>query len=199
MHLKVGITGGIGSGKTTVCRIFEILDIPVYYADERAKILMQEDEQVHWQIIQLLGEEAYTSSGELNRNYISSRVFHKRELLQALNRIVHPAVARDGDRWQESQKDKAYTLKEAALLFESGSYQHLDRIIEVFAPRELRLQRVVQRDRVGREQVEARMDKQWPEWKKIIMADEVILNDGRHSLVEQVLKLHRRFLDSIRK
>lgn len=188
--LKVGITGGIGSGKTTVCQIFEALGIPVYYADQRAKWLMVHDPALVAGIKQLLGGQAYLADGSLDRAYIARRVFNDAELLQQLNLLVHPAVAKDGERWHCAQKGVPYTLKEAALLFESGSYQAMDKMITVFAPEEMRLQRVLARDGGEPEAVRARMKNQMPEEEKMRRADFVVYNDGRRSLVQQVLEIH---------
>ncbi|MDX1667272.1 MAG: dephospho-CoA kinase, partial [Saprospiraceae bacterium] len=165
--LKVGITGGIGSGKTTVSRIFESIGIPVYYADDRAKWLMKNDAQIVRKIKKAFGEEAYTSEGELNRTFLADRVFGDEEQLRRLNRIVHPAVRRDADHWHLNQSGVPYTLKEAALLFESGSYRYLDRIISVTAPRALRIKRVMKRDGVSRGKVLARIEHQIPEAEKV--------------------------------
>lgn len=189
---QVGITGGIGSGKTTTCRIFEQLGIPVYYADDRAKALMVEDDALASAIRSLLGEQAYHPDGSLNRAYVASKVFGDTGLLQGLNDLVHPAVAEDGHAWHQRQRDVPYTLKEAALLFESGSYKALDKIITVTAPKELRLQRVMERDGSRAEEVRARMNQQMPEKEKVALADFVICNDGRQSLVQQVVEVHRQ-------
>jgi dephospho-CoA kinase len=190
--LKVGITGGIGSGKTTVCKIFEQLGIPVYYADDRAKRLMVEDPQLVRGIMALLGEEAYTPEGQLDRTFVANIVFNNPGKLAQLNDLVHPAVARDGAAWQEKQTEVPYTLKEAALLYEAGSYRALDRMICVVAPEEMRIQRVMERDRVDRAAVLARMDKQWPQAQKARLADFLIYNDGTQSLVQQVVRIHKR-------
>jgi len=189
--LKIGITGGIGSGKTTVCRIFEALGIPVYYADERAKWLMAHCAELRASITAAFGAAAYTDEGHLNRAYLADVVFNDSQQLNRLNALVHPAVGKDAAFWHAQQQDVPYTLKEAALLFESGSYQQLDRVITVFAPRELRLQRVMRRDGVSSEQVQARMARQLPEEEKINRADYVIYNDGRASLVRQVWAIHQ--------
>ncbi len=190
---KIGITGGIGSGKTTVCKIFESLGIPVYYADDRAKALMIENKELVDGIKNLLGEEAYFEDGSLNRQHIASIVFKDKEKLAKLNGLVHPAVAKDGILWQQSHTIVPYTLKEAALLIESGSYQALDILITVWAPKETRIERVMKRDGTTREEVEVRMDKQMSEFEKLKLADYVIINDGEKSLVQQVQKLHQRF------
>lgn len=190
--LKIGITGGIGSGKTTVCRLFETLGVPVYYADERAKWLMVNDEALIVGIKALFGEAAYQPDGSLNRAYIAERAFHNEPLLEQLNGLVHPAVGRDSLVWFSEHQQSPYVLKEAALLFESGSYRQLDAIIVVAAPEELRIERVMRRDGVSREAVLARIRRQWPQEEKIHLADYVIHNDGQSSLIRQVWELHKR-------
>ncbi len=187
--LKVGITGGIGSGKTTVCKIFDTLDIPVYYADERAKWLMENHEPLVQQITELFGEEAYSSDGKLNRPFIAQIVFNDKSRLEQLNQLVHPVVIEDGDKWHQKQS-APYTLKEAALLFESGSYKSLDKVITVFAPEHIRIERVMRRDGVDAETVKARMRNQMSDEQKMALADFVIHNYGDHLLVPQVLRIH---------
>jgi dephospho-CoA kinase len=188
--LKIGITGGIGSGKTTVCKIFETLGIPVYYADERAKSLMTNDLELIKNIKILFGATAY-ENGILNRSHIAQIAFSDPQKLGQLNALVHPAVLRDGEIWQEAQGNVPYTLKEAALLFESGSYKQLDKIIVVTAPLEERIERVMQRDQVFREEVEVRIAKQMSEEEKIKRADFIIKNDNAHPLIPQVLAIHK--------
>ncbi|MCB0572438.1 MAG: dephospho-CoA kinase [Phaeodactylibacter sp.] len=192
--MKVGITGGIGSGKTTVCKIFEALGIPVYYADTRAKWLMAHDPVLVAGIKQLIGTKAYFGDGGLNRAFIAEAIFGNNEKLQKLNHLVHPAVAEDSERWHNAQKGAPYTLKEAALFFESGNDKAMDKMITVFAPEALRIQRVVERDQSNPESVRARMDKQMPEEEKIRRSDYVIHNDGQHSLIHQVMDIHRELL-----
>ena len=190
---KIGITGGIGSGKTTICKIFESLDIPVYYADDRAKALIIEDVTLVKNIKNLLGEESYLSDGSYNRKYVANIVFNDAEKLKQLNALVHPAVAKDTILWQRSQVSVPYTLKEAALIVETGGHHALDFLITVWAPKAIRIDRVVRRDDISREAVEARINKQMPEIEKLKTAHFVIINDGKNSLVQQVAKLHRRF------
>ncbi len=192
--LHVGITGGIGSGKTTVCKIFEILGVPIYYADERAKWLMEHDKLLAEGIAGLLGGEAYSAEGKLNRAWISGKVFGDPGLLERLNALVHPAVALDGLEWQKRQAGRPYTLKEAALLFESGSYLFLDKIIVVTAPLELRMQRVMARDGVPMQAVKDRIDRQMAEEEKVQRADFVIYNDGNRMLIPQVMAIHRELV-----
>jgi dephospho-CoA kinase len=190
--LKIGITGGIGSGKTTVCRIFETLDIPIYYADDRAKWLMSNDLYLIENIKLLFGNDAYLPDGALNRSHISSIVFKNSSKLSALNKLVHPAVALDGEKWFASLENTPYAIKEAALLIESGSHQQLDKLIVVTAPLEERIRRVMQRDNCSREEVEARISKQMPEAEKIPLADYVIENGGKKLLIPQVISVHER-------
>ena len=186
--LKIGITGGIGSGKTTVCRIFEMLNIPVYYADDRAKWLMQNDPNLKEDILTLLGKNAYLPEGTLNRGYIGEKVFSDKKLLTKLNKLVHPAVFLDGQNWFKEQTTP-YAIKEAALFYETGSYQQMDKMIVVTADREERIRRVMLRDRLERAAVEARMDKQLPEEEKVEKADYVIYNDGREMLIPRILEI----------
>ncbi len=192
--LKAGITGGIGSGKTTVCKVFETLGIPVYYADYHAKQLMVNDPRLVAGIKKLFGPESYFEDGSLNRPYVAGEVFGNDEKLRRLNRLVHPAVAEDSERWHHAQEKVPYTLKEAALLFESGNFNNLDKVITVFAPEELRIKRVMERDEATEESIRARMAKQMPEEEKIKRADFVVHNDGKHSIVEQVLDIHHKLL-----
>lgn len=192
MGLKIGITGGIGSGKTTVCKIFAALGIPIYYADDRAKALMTDDEELKTALIKTFGTETYLSSGSINRKYLASIVFNDQASLEKLNAIVHPAVKKDGVEWAESYSKYPYTLREAALIYESGIDKTLDYIIVVTAPESLRIQRVIQRDSIEEKAVRARIDKQWPEAEKIKRASFIIYNDGKHSLVKQVLEIHKK-------
>jgi len=195
--MKVGITGNIGSGKTTVCKIFETLDIPIYYADDQAKLLMLEDLNVREKIKLLFGIKAYQDDGSLDRKYIGSIVFNNPQMLSRLNYIVHPAVREHSANWAKQNKKSPYVLKEAALLIESENYKDLDKLIVVSAPLDLRVQRVMQRDGVDIEAVMARENKQMNEAKKIELADYVILNDGDHALVPQVQKIHKSLLTLI--
>lgn len=192
--LKVGITGGIGSGKTTVCRIFSTLGIPVYYADERAKLLMTSDADVVTAVKRLFGEEAYDENGQLNRKLISDKVFNNNNLLQQLNGIVHPAVFQDTQKWFQKFQDKPYTLYEAAIMFESGSYKFMDKVITVFAPLEDRIERTLNRDKISRKEVLERINKQLPEEEKIKQADFVIYNDHSQPLIDQVLTIHHHLM-----
>ncbi|MFC3562739.1 dephospho-CoA kinase [Pedobacter jamesrossensis] len=192
---KVGITGGIGSGKTTVCKVFEVLGIPVFYADTEAKDIMMKDSLLIDGIKSTFGAASYFEDGKLNNKHIASIVFNNEAELTKLNALVHPAVFRAFDAWEETiSSNVPYTLKEAALLFESGSYKMCDTTILVTAPLETKLKRVMQRDGVSAEQVKARMDRQLSDEEKAKLASHFITNDEEHSIIEQVLCLHRQFL-----
>ena len=193
--ISVGVTGGIGSGKSTVCRIFEQLDIPVYYADKEAKRLMSHNPELKTQIKSLLGHQAYHSNGRLNRKYVASIIFSDKELLEKLNKLVHPAVRKDAKAWTQRQNSK-YSLQEAALFVENGSYKQLDYLIVVTAPVEMRIKRVVKRDHSNFDEVKRRIDSQLPEIEKKKVADFIIDNSGDVSLIHQVLKIHRKLIDA---
>lgn len=190
--IKVGITGNMGSGKTTICNIFAALGIPIYDADSRAKALMLEP-RLKNQIIALFGTDAYDLQGQLNTPYISQQAFSDATLLTQLNALVHPAVAEDAKAWHEAQSGP-YTLREAALLIESESYKQLDRLILVTAPEKMRVQRVQMRNQWSLEEIKARMAKQMPEDAKRRFAQYIITNDGQKSLIEQVMAIHAELL-----
>lgn len=190
--LKIGLTGGIGSGKTTIAEVFKQLGIPIYLSDNRAKALMLENESLRISIIRLFGNQAYVA-GELNTAYIAEKVFSNHEELKKLNAIVHPVLQEDFEAWSAMQQSP-YIIKEAAILFESGANKGLDKVILVEAPKELKISRVVQRDNVTQEDVLARMDKQWSDEQKRALSDYIIINDEKSSLLEQVLKLHDIFV-----
>jgi len=190
--LSIGLTGAIGSGKSTVARIFETLGIPVYYADNVAKRLMQENLQLVDRITNIFGIGAY-NNGLLNRKYISDIVFSDEAKLKELNAIVHPATLTDAELWISAQTSP-YIIKEAALLFESGSNQMLDYIIGVQANTELSIQRVIQRDHVTEQDVLSRMQKQMDAKEKLSKCDFIIINDETKTLIPQVLELHEKFL-----
>lgn len=194
--LKIGITGGIGSGKTTICKVFETLGIPVFYADTVAKQIMVSDEILVSGVKEAFGTESYTAEGILNNKHIAGIVFNDAGQLAKLNALVHPAVFRAFDNWVKQVPDNVpYILKEAALLFESESYKMCDKNILVIAAQEIRLHRVMQRDGVTEEQVKARMDKQMSDEEKIKFADHIIYNNETDSLIIQVTRLHQLFLN----
>lgn len=194
MHkpLKIGITGGIGSGKTLVSGVFQKLGAPTYNADDRAKWLMNNNTKIIIKVIDLFGPEAYIN-GELNRSLIAKQVFKNTSLLAKLNAVVHPIVFDDFDEWYETQT-YPYVLKEAALLFESGSYRDLDAIITVDAPLEIRLKRASIRDQKSEDEIKGRIKNQYPNEIKVKAADFVINNDGITPVLPQVLKLHQLWM-----
>lgn len=191
--LTVGITGGIGSGKSVVARIFASMGIPVYYADIEARKLMTENPAVREKIISLFGPQAYTQN-DLNRKFISSIVFTDPVKLQRLNDITHPAVLQDARDWFNKQTGP-YAIKEAALIFESSMNQYLDYVIGVSAPVAVRLQRTMQRDQISETEVMNRMNKQMDAEEKMRKCDFVIDNSGHTSVIAQVIDLHHRLLN----
>ncbi|MDO6517060.1 dephospho-CoA kinase [Zobellia uliginosa] len=193
----VGLTGGIGSGKTTVAKMFEELGVPVYNSDTRAKELMQSSQDLVAAIKELLGEEAYREDGVLDRAFISSQVFGDKELLNKLNAIVHPAVRKDFIHWADEQTAD-YVIQEAAIIFEIGTQDFYDCIILVVAPKETRIERVVQRDAgITVKSVEARMKNQWEDDRKIEASDYIIENLNIEQTKVQVLDVHRDLLNKI--
>ncbi len=192
----VGLTGGIGSGKTFVASYFKNLQIPVYFADDEAKKLMH-NEVITRQIIQLFGADAY-QKGQLNRAYISNIVFKNKEKLDQLNQIVHPAVAQHFKHWVEANTPHhPYVIKEAAILFESGSDKDCDFTITVSAPLELRIERVMQRDLVDRDAVLDRINKQLTDEERRQKADFIIFADEQHDVAAQVMQIHEQIKTSI--
>lgn len=187
--LRIGITGGMGSGKTMVCHIFETLGVPVYYADDRGKYLLQHNEAVKRMVRAEFGRGMYNDKEEFDRMAMAAMVFKDSAKLRALEAIVHPAVQKDFEDWAHAQHSP-YILKEAALLFESGSYKALNKIITVYAPVEIRVQRVVTRDKSTPEKVMQRIEKQWADEKKKELSDFTIVNDERQAVLPQVLHLH---------
>lgn len=195
--LKAGITGGMGSGKSTVAKVFEVLGIPVYYADDAARRLMMESEELKSRLITAFGEEAYNGS-DVNRGYLSSIVFNDTAKLTLLNAIIHPATISDANKWMQQQK-APYVLKEAALIFESGSQANLDFIIGVSAPEPLRIQRVMNRDNLSNDDIRARMSKQMDEETKMNLCDYVVINDDHSLVIPQVIKIHEALLATAEK
>lgn len=193
--LQIGITGGIGSGKSLVCRIFQTLGVSVYDADSRAKAVMTTDGILISQIKKEFGVLAYHENGALNREYLAEKVFNQPEQLKILNKLVHPRVQADYEDWVEAHRDEAYIIKEAALLFEATSYKMLDKIVLVYAPEQMRIQRVLRRDSHRNEtQVKGIIQNQMSDDEKKLLADGVIVNDETQLVIPQVLRLHSQFL-----
>jgi dephospho-CoA kinase len=189
---KIGITGGIGSGKSTVCKIFELLGIPVYYADDVAKNILDTNFDVSKSVKGIFGAEIFNSDGKADRKKLASIVFNNKEKLAALNHIIHPAVAKDFEEWSKIHNKHPYILKEAAILFESGAYKNVDSVITVTAPVDLRIKRVQDRDKVSREEILNRISKQLTDDDKIKRSDFVIINDEEHLVIPQVLEIHKK-------
>ena len=199
MSLKVGITGGRGAGKTLVANIFRTFCIPVYNSDEEAKRLMNEDDDLKGKIIDLFGRESYIK-GALNKAYLSEVVFKNKDNLVRMNNIVHPAVFKDYSKWLIKYDDDPITIKEAALLFESGSYKDLDYTILVSAPRSIRIGRVLLRDtNRSKIDIEDIIEKQMSESAKKKLSNFIIINDGKRMVIPQVLEIHKNLLQILKK
>lgn len=188
----VGLTGGIGSGKTTVAQMFKDLGVPIYNSDVAGKKLMAHDKEVKSAVIKLLGDNAFEGQ-ELDTKYIAQLVFKDAELLQKLNEIVHPAVRNDFDLWAKDQKT-AYVIQEAAILFENGGYKFFDDMILVQAPKKTRIARVIERDNLPEKTILERMRHQWPNSKKRKLADYIITNNKLSDTVLQVKKVHNQLI-----
>lgn len=190
---KIGLTGGIGCGKSYVAKLFRELGIPVYEADSAARRLQENDPQLVTAMKNLFGETAYFENGKLNSKAIGAQVFADAEKMKQLNALVHPAVKTDFINWVNAQHDVPFILKEAAILYESGTDKGLDAVIVVTAPEALRTQRVMQRDNITQADVKKRMAAQWPEAEKIKRASFVIHNDEQQLLIPQVLAAIKQF------
>jgi dephospho-CoA kinase len=186
--LQIGLTGNIGSGKTTVCKVFETIGIPVYYSDERARLIMDRQEVID-SVAGEFNEKVLDDSGKLDRKSLAAIVFNDKEKLERLNRMVHPLVRDDYRQWVASHADKPYVIQEAAILFETGMAANFDKVIVVAAPLDLRMVRVQQRDGVSREEVLRRAANQLPQEALIEKADFVIHNDDRQLVIPRVLAI----------
>jgi dephospho-CoA kinase len=192
--LKVGITGGIGAGKSIVCHMFEQLGIPVYDSDSRAKWVMHHDKVLREELKRTFGTDSYTVNGELNRPYLASVVFKDPEQLALLNKLVHPHVKSDFTQWAENNKQAPYVVKEAALMYESEAWRQMDQIITVYAPLPTRIKRILARDSHRTEaDIKAIINKQLQEEEKMTRAEHIIYNDDKHLIIPQVLELHELF------
>lgn len=186
----VGLTGGIGSGKTTVAKMFYELGVSIYIADIEAKNLMHTSKEVKQELITIFGEETY-KDGKLNRSYLSNIVFNQPEELKKINAIVHPRVGQHFKDWYAARSEEKYIIKEVAILFENDSYKHCDKIITVVAPLEERFHRLLQRDQTTRKAIQSRMNNQWKDAKKIALSDYVIHNEDLEKAKDQVAKIHQ--------
>lgn len=190
--LRIGLTGGIGSGKTTVAKIFELLNVPVYYADAAARRLYQTNKELIGNIKKHFGGDIYTNE-QLNRSRLAAIVFNDPGKLALLNQLVHPLTIKDAREWMNRQT-ASYVVKEAALLFETGSAEGLDYIIGVWSPVQLRIKRVMDRDGLTRDEILARANRQIDEEIKIKLCDFVITNNEQELVIPQVLELHKKFI-----
>jgi dephospho-CoA kinase len=193
--MKLGITGGIGSGKTSVCRVFKILGIPVFSADPEASKIMNTDADIIRSITSLLGKDIYVD-GSLNRLKLATLIFNDNKLLQKINSLVHPVVFKHFKIWAQEQ-NAPYVIMEAAILFESGASKLVDRIVSVIAPVEERVDRVIKRNRLSKDQVMDRIRNQMDDESRIKLSDYVISNSENDMIIPEILKIHRDILDHI--
>ncbi len=191
--LKVGITGGIGSGKSIVCQVFKLLGIPVYHADIEASILIDTNTEIRNQLINLFGDSIYND--KLKRDIFAGIIFNNREALKNVNKIVPPKVRSHFFKWAETHKDKKYILFEAAILFESGTYKLLDKIITVTAPEKLRIERVMAYKNYSGEIITNILKNQLPDKEKTKQAHYIIVNDNKTLILPQILEIHNRLLN----
>ncbi|HLW39495.1 MAG TPA: dephospho-CoA kinase [Brumimicrobium sp.] len=193
--IRVGITGGIGAGKTTVCKEIEKMGYPVFYSDDEAKKLMTDNAEVVQKITELFGKEAYVNR-QLNRKHLAQQIFTNENLKEALNQIVHPAVRKAFVQWSETQTAEI-VFNEAAILFETGQYKTFDYTVLVTAPSSIRIERVVKRDNTTPEEVQKRINNQWPDEKKIQFASFVIVNDGKREILPQTEEIIHKIKEKI--
>ena len=191
------MTGGIGSGKSYVAQMFATLEIPIYYADKEAKRLMIQDKGLKSDIKVLLGEDAYYRNGRLNKPFVANKIFKDKKLLTGINNLVHPAVKRDFESWADLQ-DSKYVIEESAILFENGLNKYFDTIVLVTADKDLRINRVIKRDKVAKEQVLARMNQQLPDENKLPLAKFVVVNNEKGDLHLQITTIHKEILSLIK-
>lgn len=192
--IQVGVTGGIGSGKSIVCRIIRCLDVPVYNADERARWLTTHDPEIKQEIVALLGSDAYLADGTYNRTYVASRVFTDETLLNKLNQIVHPRVHRDTAQWLSRHGNAPYVIREAALMNRAGDNNTLDYVVVVTAPLDLRIARIKSRDSRTEAEIRVIVERQISDEARLNLADFVVENDMQSRLIPQVLRLHKFFI-----
>jgi dephospho-CoA kinase len=192
--IRIGVTGGIGSGKSLVCDIFRKLGVPVYNADERARWLMNEASEIKKILVARFGPSIYKND-QLDRRVLAEMIFNDKKAIEFVNGIVHPAVGHDFEVWCSRYHSSPLVAEEAALLFESGSYKKLDKLVTVFAPEEIRIKRVMKRDHTTFDHVKSRMNNQWSDEEKIKLSDFIIYNDEKSSVLEQVLNLYQQLIN----
>ena len=189
----VGITGGIGSGKTTVCKILELLGAPVFYADDEAKKLYN-DKKINLKVVKLFGKKVLDSKKNIDKKILAEIVFTHKPSLAKLNAIIHPQVKKKFDTWKKKQIGVSYVVKEAAIMIESGSHSDVDYLISVVADKSVRINRITMRDKVNNEDIQKRINKQISDKERSKYSDAIIVNDGKHSLIDQALKIHLQLL-----
>ena len=190
MTITVGITGGIGSGKSTVCEIFKILGVPVFEADKVARNLMNENSVIRLNLVEWFGNEIY-SGNQLNRKLLAEHIFNDNSLLNKVNSLVHPIVREEFEKWKNSQ-NTVYSVYEAAILFESGFYKLMDFTVLITAPEQIRINRVMKRDNLSPDQVVARIKNQWPDEEKRKLATTVIINDNKNLIIPQIIEIDKK-------
>lgn len=188
----VGLTGGMGSGKTTVAHLFKALGVPVYIADVEARRISNTSKVIRKKMIALLGEQSYNEKG-INSGYVAEKIFNNKNLLSEVNKIIHPKVKQHFIRWVKKQEGP-YCIKEAAILFENDGYKDCDLMILVTAPKQIRVQRILKRDKTTAKEIEARMSHQWPDEKKIPLSNFIISNIDSVDTQRQVLEIHNQIL-----
>lgn len=191
MTLIVGITGGIGSGKSTVCRIFQLLGVPVFEADAVAKNLYNSNPEIKSGLIRLFGKDIYTTNDQLDRKKLASIIFTNEIHLAQVNELVHPVVRKEFKSWLKLYKNAPYIIHEAAILFESGFYKLMDYTLLVTAPEKQRVARVVARDGVSEQMVRERMQKQWSEEKKQLLASKILVNDNKNLMIPEIIQIDK--------
>lgn len=187
--IRIGITGGIGSGKTTICKIFEQLDVPVYEADHWAKTITNTDTEIKKELFRQFGEDLFNENG-LDRNKLAEIIFNNSEALNKVNQIIHPKVIDHFNDWCKQYENKKYVIQEAAVLFESGFYKLFNKMITISAPVELRIERIRNRNNFTREKIMSIINNQWTDEEREKVADYIIINDEKQSVMPQVLKIH---------
>jgi dephospho-CoA kinase len=195
---KIGITGNIGSGKSLVCSIFEVLKVPVFFADKEAKKLYGNPD-VYEKMVKYFGKSMYNSNKEIKTKVLAKKIFNQPEAMHFVNSVIHPALHHRFESWAADLQSKPYILYEAAILYETGYDKELDGMIVVTAPEHTRIERIMQRDKLSLKEIKSRIARQWPEEKKILLADFVIQNEGKSLLIPQVLKIHRDVINEISK
>jgi dephospho-CoA kinase len=188
---SVGITGGIGSGKTTVCKIFELLGVPVFYADDEAK-KFYDTKKVKLKVIKMFGKKVLENNRRIDKKKLAEIVFSDTHSLKKINAIIHPEVRREFNEWKKKQKGKKYMIKEAAIMIESGAYKELDYLISINSPKQLRIKRLLSKNNITISEIKKRIKQQISDAEREKYSDAIILNDEKHSLIEQVLGLHAK-------